>query len=252
MKGILTALKLACLEIARNRTAVLLILVLPGLFETLIYITTPNRPVSFELASLGADESIDVSARSEAFIFMAVVAVAIIAGFAGLTLIQRSINAQKRLILNGFPVFQLFLSRLLALLSLIVLVSIYTGCIVEAITHLHRSIGIVIGLMLTGAIYGSYGLLIGALWRRSLESVLSIVLLANIDVGWLQNPIFYTEATNRAVIHYLPGYFPSQITMISAFTDAPTTHALFGATFYLFVLLITGGLLAYRKLRAFT
>ena len=54
MTRVLTALKLGCLEISRNRTALLLILVLPALFETLIFITTPNRAVSFELATLGA------------------------------------------------------------------------------------------------------------------------------------------------------------------------------------------------------
>jgi hypothetical protein len=182
---------------------------------------------------------------------MAVVAVAFIAGFAGLTLMQGSIRAQKRLVLNGFPIYQLFLSRLLALLLLIALVSVYTGCIVEAIIHSDRFAGIVTGLALTGAVYGAYGLLIGALWKRSLESVLSIVLLTNIDVGWLQNPIFYTEATNRAVIHYLPGYFPSQVAMVSAFTEASIANATLRAALYFLVLLLTAGAFAYRKLRAF-
>jgi hypothetical protein len=251
MTRILTALKLGCLEISRNRTALLLILVLPALFETLIFITTPNRVVSFELATLGAEESIDVSARAEAFVFMAVVAVAFIAGFAGLVLMQRSLDAQKRLVLNGFPIYQLFLSRLVSLLLLILLVSIYTGCIVEAITRSHRFAGVLIGLALNGAVYGAYGLLIGALWKRSLESVLSIVLLTNIDVGWLQNPIFYTEATNRTIIHYLPGYFPSQVAMVAAFTDSSITNATVGALLYFFILLFVAGGLAHHKLRAF-
>jgi len=248
---ILTALKFACVEIARNRTALLLILVLPGLFETLIFITTPNRLISFELATLGADESIDVSARSEAFVFMAVVAVAFIAGFAGLVLMQRSLDAQKRLVLNGFPIYQLFLSRLVSLLLLIVLVSVYTGCIVEALTRSQRFVGMVAGLALAGGVYGAYGLLIGALWKRNLESVLSIVLLTNIDVGWLQNPIFYTEATNRAIIHYLPGYFPSQVAMVAAFTDSSIVNPTVCALLYFSFLLLVAGGLAYRRLRAF-
>jgi hypothetical protein len=180
-----------------------------------------------------------------------VVAVAFIAGFAGLVLIQRSLDAQKRLVLNGFPIYQLFLSRLVSLLVLILLVSVYTGCIVEAITRSQRFAGILTGLALTGAVYGAYGLLIGALWKRSLESVLSIVLLTNIDVGWLQNPIFYTEATNRAIIHYLPGYFPSQVAMVAAFTSSSITNATVGALLYFCILMVVAGGLAYRKLRAF-
>jgi hypothetical protein len=70
-------------------------------------------------------------------------------------------------------------------------------------------------------------------------------------VGWLQNPIFYTEATNRAIIHYLPGYFPSQVAMVAAFTDSPIVNPTVCALLCSFFLLLVAGGLAYRRLRAF-
>jgi hypothetical protein len=55
--------------------------------------------------------------------------------------------------------------------------------------------------------------------------VLPIVLLANIDVAWLQNPIFYTESKNQAVIRWLPAHFPSQTGMMGAFSDHSVQRA---------------------------
>ena len=50
-----------------------------------------------------------------------------------------------------------------------------------------------------------------------------IVLLANIDAGWLQNPIYYADAQNTEIIRALPAYFPSQISMVAAFSDHSVT-----------------------------
>jgi hypothetical protein len=80
-----------------------------------------------------------------------------------------------------------------------------------------------VGLILVGWVYGAYGLLVGALFRRELEAVLFIALLANIDAGWLQNPIYYADAQNTEIIRALPAYFPSQVSMVAAFSDHPVT-----------------------------
>jgi hypothetical protein len=45
------------------------------------------------------------------------------------------------------------------------------------------------------------------------------VLLANIDIGWLRNPIYYAHAQNQVVIHSLPGFWPSQVAMAAAFSE---------------------------------
>ncbi len=56
-------------------------------------------------------------------------------------------------------------------------------------------------------------------FRGQLEGVLFIVLLANIDAGWLQNPVYYTAAQNTELIRRLPAFYPSQIAMVSAFAE---------------------------------
>ncbi len=79
----------------------------------------------------------------------------------------------------------------------------------------------------------------------------SVVLLTNIDVGWLQNPIFYTEATYREVIRYLPGYFPSQVATVAAFTPASLSAPILGALGYAGGLLLLAAAMSAYKLRTF-
>jgi hypothetical protein len=79
---------------------------------------------------------------------------------------------------------------------------------------------------------------VGALFKRELEGILFIVLLANIDAGWLQNPIYYADAQNKAIIRHLPAYFPSQVSMASAFTEHSILNPLVGSLIYGSLLLL--------------
>ena len=77
----------------------------------------------------------------------------------------------------------------------------------------------------------------GSLIKVELEGILMIVLLVNIDVGWLQNPLFYAEAQNQVIIKYLPAYFPSQTAIITAVTDysaaSATVYGILYGSFFL-------------------
>jgi hypothetical protein len=75
-------------------------------------------------------------------------------------------------------------------------------------------------------------LLVGALFRRELEGILMIVLLANLDAGWLQNPIYYADAQNKILVRALPAFYPSQTTLIAAFTQDPVVGPMIGSLLY--------------------
>ena len=107
----------------------------------------------------------------------------------------------------------------------------------------------IFGLMLIGFVYGCYGLAIGSLIRGKLEGVFFIVMLANIDSGWLQNPMYYAEAHNNVIIRYLPAYYPSQSAVIAAFTDYSGGQAIFYSFLYGTGFLIMALLIFYRKMR---
>ncbi|WP_445385822.1 hypothetical protein ACT6NV_03175 [Robiginitalea sp. IMCC44478] len=138
----------------------------------------------------------------------------------------------------------------MALVLAIVSIAIYVGLLTDTfypVVHLGRFIS---GLALIGFVYGSYGLLVGSLIRGELEGILFIVLLVNIDVGWLQNPLFYAEAQNQMIIRFLPAYFPSQTAIITAVTDYSSYSATLNGILYGLIFLFFSMLLFFLKMRA--
>ena len=90
---------------------------------------------------------------------------------------------------------------------------------------------------------------VGSLIKGELEGILLIVLLVNIDAGWLQNPLFYAEAENQTIIRYLPAYFPSQTAIIAAFTDYDIFHASINSIIYGSIFLAISLLIFFNKMR---
>jgi hypothetical protein len=128
-------------------------------------------------------------------------------------------------------------------------IAIYIGFLVNAFVLIKHLPLFIFGLTLIGFVYGCYGLTIGSIIKGKLEGILLVFLLANIDVGWLQNPTYYAEAHNNIIIRYLPAYFPSQSAIIAAFTDYSVANAgiysiLIGSGF-----LILSMVIFYNKMR---
>ena len=95
-----------------------------------------------------------------------------------------------------------------------------------------------LGLALSCLVYGGYGLLTGTLLRRDLETVFALLMLINVDAGWLQNPIYYAGSRSRWLIESLPGHWPAQTSFLAAFTDHPIHRAAFTAAGYGAVLIL--------------
>jgi hypothetical protein len=216
---LITAFRLTALTLLRNRVALVLFVLLPVLFYVLILITTTDAPVTFLLPAVSASAAVEVSRRDEALVFMGLAAVGFVSGFLGLYLINRQAEVNRRLLLCGYRASQLVIARLLVLGCAVALVSTFSGLLLLCFFSPRHLATTVLGFVLVGFVYGCYGLLAGSIFKRELEGVLSIVLLANVDVAWLQNPIFYSESKNKLVIRFLPAHFPSQVSMIGAFSD---------------------------------
>jgi hypothetical protein len=59
-----------------------------------------------------------------------------------------------------------------------------------------------------------------------------VVLLANIDAGWLQNPVFYSTSQETEVIRWLPAFFPCQFIFSSVFSEKFNLWALLMSLIY--------------------
>lgn len=203
----------------RNRLTVGLLLIIPLVFLGVVYLTSSTREIAFKLGSLSDDTIIAVPELDLNIIFMAVALSGFLVSFYALTLIQKNRETYRRLLVCGFGLNALLISFFITQALLTAGIAAYlTAIIVLFLNPLHW-VGVFWGLFLIGMVYASYASLIGSIVNGQLEGIFLIVLLANIDAGWLQNPIFYAGAENQIIIRYLPAFYPSQATLIKAFTD---------------------------------
>jgi hypothetical protein len=245
----LVAFRLTGLALLRNRVAIGLIIILPILFYTLIALTTNDAPIGFLLPSVSDQTIVTVSRKHEGLVFMGLAAVGFISAFLGLHLISRQAEVSRRLLLCGYRAWELVVARLAVLGGAVAVVSVFSGLLLRSFFAPRHIAVVTAGFVLVGLVYGCYGLLAGSLFKRELEGILSIVLLTNIDVGWLQNPIFYTSAEHREMIRALPAYFPAQVSMTAAFSDHAIARAVISSLGYGCVLLVLAVAVFWSRMR---
>ena len=235
--------------LVRQKIVIILLLIIPAFFLTIVEFTTSNRMLPFQLASLDDDVFISISEKGISFIFFAVAITGFLVSFLGLNLIQKNNEVNRRLIICGYHPVELLISILLPLFLFIGLIAGYVGVLTNAFYPIDNPGRFILSLILIGFVYGSYGLVVGSFIKGELEGILMIVLLVNIDVGWLQNPLFYAEAQNQIIIKFLPAYFPSQTAIITAVTDYSAFAAAINGIGYGLVFLLFSMLLFFYKMR---
>jgi ABC-2 type transport system permease protein len=223
----------------------LLLLSIPAIFYFIAINTTTTVPMLIKLATAPDEPVIMIIPRELGLIYIGLAATGFIASFLGLNLMQRNIPAKKRLILCGYNPVELSLSKLGLLLSIVILLGVYTAFMGFLLMSPKHVPGVILGYILCGFVYGSFGLFIGSIVKKELEGILFIVLLANLDIGWLQNPIFYAAAPNKHIIRLLPGFDPSQIAVLSAFSDFDVGiqvvySLIYGSVFLILCMIIFG------------
>ena len=206
-------------ELIRRKIVIILLLIIPSVFYAVTYLTTDLMNIPFKLAAVPGEPILIIPALHTALVFLGLASTGLLAAFLSMNLIQRNINVTRRLVICGYSPTELALSKLIVMSCIIILLGFYVGSMLWIFFSPAHFLKVIFGFVLLGFVYGSYGMLVGALLKGELESILVITLLANIDVGWLQNPIFYAAALNKVIIQGLPAFYPSQISIISAFSD---------------------------------
>lgn len=231
-------------DLARNRVAVGLLVVIPVVLYLLLYATTGDRPIDFALSGLDG-EWLTRSERDLSMLFIGMAAVSGVSAFLAFVLVLRPAGPDRRLAFEGYRPFELLLAKMLVLLGVALLVGVYVTLLLPLFARPSRLVGVFLGFLLTSLQYGVVGMIVGALARRELEGILFILLLVNVDAGWLQNPVFYAHAHNQALIRALPGHLPGQVAMLAAFSDGPLLTAVLRALAYT-VIAAAVAALAYR------
>jgi len=235
-------------ELGRQRLVLALALMVPAVFFGVVLATTASREVPVMLAAAGRSV-VTVDARRQALLFISIAAAGLISAFIAANLVQRQQDVSRRLVLCGYRAAELLLARLLVLLVVIVAAALYTWLMLALVARPVAAPGVAAGIALAALVYGCYGLLVGVTFRRDLEAVFAILVLVNIDAGWLQNPIYYEGARARWLIEVLPAHFPSQIAYVTAFTAERVGRPVLGSVLYAGVFLLASAAVYAARMR---
>lgn len=248
MIRVLYATRLLLLDLLRRRIALVLLFVVPALFNAVVLVTTASRDVEVTLGSLAeplertsvpgfdklAEVFEDLGARTVderrlSLVFLGVAAVSFLACFFAFNLVHKRRDVDARLVLAGFPAHEVLLAKLLVLLGIVsVLAGFETGILWPWALPKQPWL-VASGFFAGGFVYGCLGMLVGSLVKNELEGIFAMVFLTNIDAGWLQNPIYYAHSQRQGLIRSLPGYGPVQLACVGAFTDE-TPHGVLTRT----------------------
>lgn len=242
---IATSAEMSLRELLRNRLILVLAALVPLLSFAVAVASTQDRELAVRLARAPTPDLVMVSQRNSALLFLGIAAVGLMGAFFGANLTQRRVEVNRRLVLCGYRASELMIAKLAVLALIIVVSSAYTLGLLLLLLDVERPGGVFGGFALAAFVYGAYGLWVGSMFRRDLETTFAILLLINLDAGWLQNPIYYLDTRSPWLVESLPGHLPAQTALLAALSPHPIGETaamalLYGATFLAIALLVYG------------
>ena len=233
----------------RRKTVLLLLAGIPCLFIFMVHLTSSSKDVVFQLGIASKKTLIRTPEINMALVFVTMATIAFLSSFLSLSLVQQNKDVNRRLVISGYRPSELILSVAVVIVLMIFLLVVYIGLVIMFFFEPLHTGNMMSGLFLTGLIYGGYGIMIGSVVKGELEGTLLVILLANIDAGWLQNPLFFAEARNKLIIQLLPAYAPSQVSIASAFTNVSIQESLINSVLYTIGFTSLATIISYYKMR---
>ncbi|MFI0915323.1 ABC transporter permease [Streptomyces abikoensis] len=224
-----TALRFTLVGHARNRLAIILIVLFLPVWIYSFRAMAAQKDVRFRLRAVGQDVIANTSHMTQ--VCGALNVVTAIVGFMMFMATFHSGPLDRRLVLAGYGRAQLVLAKGTALLLLSALISAYTTALLS-VTWGVRQPWLMSAALFSGAItYGGIGILLGALLSGELEGVLCVILTDIFDLG-SQNPVTYPSG-DGTVLPLLPLYGALQSALAARFTDtSPVSHLLLGPLWF--------------------
>ena len=239
----------SALELWRNKFGLLLLVVIPALFLAVTVWTAGEGEIPIKLFLQAGTQNLMLSQRDISLIFMSAAVNGFLAAYYASLLFQRDFEYYRYCVSMGPKPTAFAVARFCFLVSIVLFLAGLVTAIVSGFTTLERPLVALAGYVLLGVVYGAYGGIVGLLNRNHMVAVLLVVLLANLDAGWLQNPVFYSSAQEDSLIRWLPAFHPCQLAFSAAFASESNGRAALLAAGYglsLFGALI---ILVYLKLR---
>lgn len=225
-----------------RRTPVLLLLVV-FLPAYAIWVFTAVMPETAAVVTVGG-ERIDTSLSELVAGFMTPMVAALLAGIAGLFLMNSAEN-DGRLVVAGYRPVEVILARLGLLAGVSAIASAVALAVMSSTFTPERLLPFAGAVWLAALVYGLVGVVLGSTLDR-LPGVYLLLFGSMVDLFLFQNPLA-TDRPDLAVV--LPGHYPMSAAMEAGFTGT-VDGAAFGLGLAVLGLLTLAGTAAFaRRLR---
>lgn len=204
-------------EYRRNTVLWALLLVVPLVFITLAIATTPDGPMPIELEEGGQKAIRTVSMVDLHGAIMAPIAIAFLAGLAGLFVVLGSAEADRRLALAGFRSREVLASRLGVIVAATLLVTAVSLAVTAVEFSPEQWVVFAGATLLVGLTYGLIGAVVGPLVGR-VGGLYLMFLIPFLDLGLAQNVMF--DAAPPAWGRVMPAYGAVRVLVDGAFTQS--------------------------------
>lgn len=218
-----TAARYDLTEHARNRFAMLLVVLYVPTWITLAHAVIPAEPAPFHLRATG--ELLKPAGNELTQITGAINAVTLITGFMMFAATFAGGRFDRRLTMAGYPRTHLVLAKAASLTLASATVAAYATAVICVAWSPRHPFLLATALFCAAMTYGALGVVYGTLLHREVEGMFAMVMTSVLDVA-LQNPISSSTA-DSLIIHLLPSYGTVQVAAAASFSGR-TAPALLG------------------------
>lgn len=213
---VLAGLRYGFREYRRNTVLWVLLAVVPVVFITLAVAVTPDGPAPLQLDEHGRRFVAVLSMVDLHGAVMAPIAVAFLAGLAGLFVALGSSEADRRLALAGFRSWEVLTARLGVIAFAVTLITAISLAVTAVDFRPHQWLPFAGANLLVAFTYALIGVVVGPLAGR-IGGLYLMFLLPFVDVGLAQNPMFAAAPPGWAPLG--PGYGAVRLLLDGAFTS---------------------------------
>ncbi len=246
MATYLTAVRYALIEQARNRFALILLLIFVPLWDGLIGTMIPTNAVAFKLQSTST--FLQVNGRDLTALTAGFNAITLIVAFMIFTAARRNAPFDRRLVLAGLPQPIAIAAKVTAIVVVAAVVALYATLALEIFWHPSSVVAVWLAYFLDALIYGALGLLLGVVVSSELAGFFLIIMISLLDT-FLQAPV-ENPLANKSFLVAFPSYGPEQIAVNGGFGHGLPGGALVLALGWFAGLGLIGLLIFWQRTRA--
>ena len=224
--------RLTALELLRNKLGLLLLFVIPSIFLAVVEWTSGEGLLPIKLYSFKQIDTLFLDQREISLVFMSAAVGGFLMSYYAILLFQQDFEYFRYCISMSLSPKTFLFSRFGFFFTLTTALAAFITLLMRGMMHFRNVPAALAGFILLGLIYGAYGGIVGILTKDFMVAILFVVLLANIDAGWLQNPVFYSTSQETEVIRWLPAFFPCQFIFSSVFSEKLNLWALLMSLIY--------------------